>query len=114
MASEDQDHPTGAAGPAPRVLTRAEVEHVARLARLALDEQEKERFAQQLGQILAYAQRLQQLDLTGVEPLAHVLGVTNVLRPDEVRPSLSQADVLANGPDVENGCFRVPRVVEEE
>lgn len=94
-------------------LSSEEVAHVARLARLALDETEQERFAVQLGQILAYAEKIRELDLEGVEPTAHVLGLTNVTRRDEVRPSLDRDEVLRNGPEVENGYFRVPRVVEE-
>ncbi|MBE3578110.1 MAG: Asp-tRNA(Asn)/Glu-tRNA(Gln) amidotransferase subunit GatC [Limnochordales bacterium] len=94
-------------------LSQEQVEHVARLARLALREEEKAIFAEQLGQILAYAAKIRELDLANVEPTAHVLGLTNVTRPDEVRPSLSQEEVLQNGPEVQDGYFRVPRIVEE-
>jgi len=94
-------------------LSQQQVEHVARLARLALQETEKEKFAQQLGQILAYAEKIRELDLQNVEPTAHVLGITNVTRPDQVWKSLSQEEVLQNGPEDQDGCFRVPRIVEE-
>jgi len=95
-------------------LSPAEVEHVAELARLALSDQEKELFREQLSSILEYVERLQQLD-TGAIPLtATVLSLENVLRDDEVQPSLPLADVLANAPDVEADCFRVPVVLETE
>ena len=90
------------------------VAHVARLSRLELSPQELERFRHQLGDILAYVQRLGALDLGDVPPTAHVRPDANVLREDEVRPSLSQEEALANAPAVENGYFVVPPVITED
>lgn len=96
-------------------LSPAQVEHVADLARLALTEEEKELFREQLSSILGYAQRLQQLDTQAIPPTATVLPLQNVLRDDEVRPSLSREDVLANAPETAEGAyFRVPVVLEGE
>lgn len=95
-------------------LSLTEVEHVADLARLALTEEEKERFREQLSSILAYAARLQELDTRDIPPTATVLPLHNVLRDDEVQPSLPREDVLANAPQVEDDCFRVPIVLEGE
>ena len=89
-----------------------EVEHVARLARLELNEEEKRRFAEQLGAILEYGAQLNELDTSGVEPTTHVLPISNVLREDEVRPSWPLDEVLRNAPDSEDGQFRVPAVLE--
>lgn len=95
-------------------LSLAEVEHVAQLANLALSDEEQELFREQLSSILEYASRLQQVDTDAIPPTSTVLPVENVMRPDTVRPSLSQADVLANAPATEDGCFRVPVVLEGE
>ena len=95
-------------------LSLAQVEHVARLAQLTLSDQEKELFREQLSSILEYAQRLQQLDTSTIPPTATVLPLENVMRDDQVRPSLPLADVLANAPDTEDGYFRVPVVLEGE
>jgi aspartyl-tRNA(Asn)/glutamyl-tRNA(Gln) amidotransferase subunit C len=94
-------------------LSRAEVEHVAQLAQLGLSEEEKALFQEQLSSILEYAERLQALDTAAIPPTATVLPVENVMREDEVQPSLPRADVLANAPAVEDGCFQVPLVLEE-
>jgi len=93
-------------------ITMAEVEHVARLARLELNEQEKEKMRAQLDSILSYIDKLNELDTSGVEPTSHVLPLTNVFREDEVRPSLSQEEALANAPDRHDLLFRVPRILE--
>jgi aspartyl-tRNA(Asn)/glutamyl-tRNA(Gln) amidotransferase subunit C len=93
-------------------LSLAQVEHVAKLAQLALTDQEKELFREQLSSILQYAERLQELDTSDIPPTASVLPLENVMRDDEVQPSLSLADVLTNAPAVENDCFRVPVVLE--
>ena len=95
-------------------LSLAQVEHVAKLAQLALTDQEKELFRDQLSSILQYAERLQELDTGDIPPTASVLPLENVMRDDEVRPSLPLADVLMNAPAVENDCFRVPVVLEGE
>jgi aspartyl-tRNA(Asn)/glutamyl-tRNA(Gln) amidotransferase subunit C len=93
-------------------ITRADVEHVARLARLALTDDEITRFTDELGHILEHAADLATLDLDGVEPTAHPLPLTNVMRPDEIRPPLPRDEVLAEAPAVEDGRFRVPRILD--
>jgi aspartyl-tRNA(Asn)/glutamyl-tRNA(Gln) amidotransferase subunit C len=93
-------------------LSLAQVQHVTELARLALTDREKELFRVQLSSILEYAERLQQLDTDDIPSTATVLPLENVMREDEVRPSLSRSDVLANAPAVESDCFQVPVVLE--
>lgn len=92
-------------------FTRAEVEAVAALANLELDEAEIERFAKQLGDILSYANQVQKIDTTGVPPTASVVGRHAADRADAVRPSLDRSEALANAPDANAGLFRVPRVL---
>jgi len=94
-------------------LSPEEVEHVALLARLDLSEEEKERYTEELNQILAHFGKLDELDTTGVPPTSHVIPMTNVFRNDEVKPSLPVEEVVANAPDATDDSFRVPRVVEE-
>jgi len=94
-------------------ITKADVERVADLARLALDEDEKELFVDQLGQILAYAEELARVPTDGVEPTAHAVPVKNVFRPDEARPSLPVEKALANAPRRHDDLFYVPRILEE-
>lgn len=94
-------------------LTRQDVAHVARLARLTLSEEELELFTAQLATVLAYAADVAGLDLSGHPPTAHPLPIRNVLRPDEIRPCLDRQEVLAAAPAVEDERFRVPRIVGE-
>ncbi|MBI3609667.1 MAG: Asp-tRNA(Asn)/Glu-tRNA(Gln) amidotransferase subunit GatC [Nitrospirae bacterium] len=94
-------------------LSKEEVEHVAKLARLAVSEEEKEAFSRQLSEILTYVGKLNELDTSKVEPTSHVLDLSNIFRDDVVRESLPPADVLANAPDRENNHFRVPKIIEE-
>jgi aspartyl-tRNA(Asn)/glutamyl-tRNA(Gln) amidotransferase subunit C len=94
-------------------LSRDDVAHVAKLARLRLTEDELVRYTEQLGKILVHAQDLSSLDLQGVAPTAHPFGLINVVRSDEVRASLDPAAVLDQAPDVEDGRFAVPRIVGE-
>jgi aspartyl-tRNA(Asn)/glutamyl-tRNA(Gln) amidotransferase subunit C len=89
-------------------ISRDEVLHVARLARLALTEEEVERLGAQLSAILGAVSKVGELDLEGVEPTSHPLELANVWAPDEPQPSLSQEEALANAPDREGGFFRVP------
>ena len=89
-------------------ISREQVLHVARLARLALTEEEVERFTEQLGAILDAVGKVSELDLAEVEPTAHPLELVNVWRDDEPRPSLAVDDALANAPGHEAGAFRVP------
>ncbi len=89
-----------------------DVSYVAHLARLHLSEDETARFQGQLEQIVGYVRQIETLDVEGVEPTSHAVAVTNVLRPDVSRPGLSHETVMANAPDVIDGHFRVPRIVE--
>ncbi|SFX19025.1 aspartyl/glutamyl-tRNA(Asn/Gln) amidotransferase subunit C [Thermoactinomyces sp. DSM 45891] len=93
-------------------ITKTEVEHVANLARLTLTEKETEQFTDQLNRILQMAEKLNELDTTGIEPTSHVLPMANVMREDEVRPSLPLEKVLLNAPDQKDGLVRVPAVFE--
>lgn len=95
-------------------LTLQDVEHIAELAKLGLNAEEKERYRTQLSTILDYAQRLQNLPIADIEAMATVLPLTNVWRVDEARPCLPTADALANAPDAEHNHFRVRAVLEEE
>lgn len=95
-------------------LSLAQVEHVAQLAQLTLSDQEKELFCEQLSSILEYAQRLQELDTSAISPTATVLPLENVMRDDQIRPSLPLEDALANAPDTQNDYFRVPVILEGE
>ncbi len=94
------------------MLSREEVDHVARLARLRLTDEERARFTTQLNEILRYVEKLKELDVTGVEPTAHVVPLQNVARPDASRPSWGRDEMLANAPDRVEGYFRVPKIME--
>lgn len=94
-------------------IDREVVERVAEMARLALTEEEIELFRAQLGSILEYAKAVDELDTEGVEPTAHAVALQNVLRDDVARPSLPKEAVLGNAPEAQDGCFRVPRIMEE-
>jgi aspartyl-tRNA(Asn)/glutamyl-tRNA(Gln) amidotransferase subunit C len=94
-------------------IDRAAVDHVARLARLDLTGDERERMMVELGHILEHAERIQALDLDGVPPTSHSVSIRNALRPDEVTSSLQQEEVLANAPEVEDGRIKVPRIIED-
>ncbi|MGI8686082.1 MAG: Asp-tRNA(Asn)/Glu-tRNA(Gln) amidotransferase subunit GatC [Acidimicrobiales bacterium] len=98
----------------PDRITPADVAHVAQLARLALTEAELERMVVDLGAVLDHAAGVAALDTAGVPPTAHPLPLQNVLRPDEVCPSLDRDEVLAMAPDVEDNRFRVPSILGEE
>jgi aspartyl-tRNA(Asn)/glutamyl-tRNA(Gln) amidotransferase subunit C len=89
-------------------ISRAEVVHVARLARLALTDEELDRFAGQLDAILEAVGKVSELDLSGVEPTLHPLELSNVWAEDAPQPSLPVEDALANAPEVEDDAFRVP------
>ena len=93
-------------------LAMAQVEHIAELARLALNEDEKARFQEQLSAILEYAERLQAVDTSAIPPTATVLPLRNVIRTDEPRDSMRREDVLANAPQSEADSFRVQAVMD--
>ena len=93
-------------------ITRKDVEHVALLSRLELTEEDIGKFTGQFNAILDYIDVLSKVDTAGVEPTAHVLPVKNVMRSDEVRPSLPRDEALANAPEREEGYFKVPKILE--
>ncbi|MGX8237052.1 Asp-tRNA(Asn)/Glu-tRNA(Gln) amidotransferase subunit GatC [Exiguobacterium undae] len=93
-------------------INEEQVRHVAYLARLAVTDEEVQQFTVQLEKILGFAEQLNELDTTGVEPTTHVLDLKNVLRKDEVRPSLPRTEVERLAPDWEDGQVRVPAVFE--
>ena len=93
-------------------ITRADVDHVAELARLGLNEAERERLRDELGKILEYMQVLQRVDTSAIPPTAQVIPLHNVMRPDVDRPSLPVEQVLANAPAREGDYFRVAPVLE--
>ena len=88
------------------------VHHIARLARLELTPEEEQKFGEQIAHILKHIEKLNELDVTNVEPTAHAVPLANVTRPDEVQPSLPHEDALRNSPAQTNGLFRVPVIVE--
>jgi aspartyl-tRNA(Asn)/glutamyl-tRNA(Gln) amidotransferase subunit C len=92
------------------MISRQEVEHVARLARLHFDEDELARLQPELDQIIDYVKQLAELDLSGLETTSHAVALKNVLRPDDPRPGLAHEAAMANGPQVERGQFVVPRI----
>jgi len=94
-------------------ITMRDVEHVARLSRLALTDQEKERMRRELDGILSYIDKLRALDTANVPPTSHAVPMTNVMREDEPRPSLAQDEMLANAPERSGEFFRVPKIIEE-
>jgi aspartyl-tRNA(Asn)/glutamyl-tRNA(Gln) amidotransferase subunit C len=97
----------------PERFSRADVERVARLARLELDDKEKELFARQLAGILAYAEQIQRVDTAGVEPTSHATEHAGSMRDDEERPCLPREASLAAAPEADTaaGLFKVPRVL---
>lgn len=93
-------------------ITKEQVKHVANLARLSITEEETETFTKQLDAIITFAEQLNELDTEGIEPTTHVLNIRNVVREDEVRPSLQTEEALKNAPDQQDGQVKVPSVLE--
>lgn len=91
-----------------------DIEHVARLARLELTEQERDRLRSQLGLILDHAAKVGEVATADVPPTAYAIPRSNVLRPDELKPSLPVEEVLSNAPEREDDRFKVPRIAEVE
>ena len=89
-----------------------DVKYVAHLARLSLSPEEERKIGEQLGGILGYIEKLKEVDGSGGEPTAHAFPLVNVVRLDEVRPSISHEDALRNAPAQANGLFIVPKIVE--
>jgi aspartyl-tRNA(Asn)/glutamyl-tRNA(Gln) amidotransferase subunit C len=96
------------------MLVEIDIEHVARLARLELTDEEKARLRDQLGVILENAAKVSEVATDDVPPTAYAIPRSNVLRPDDVTPSLTVEEVLSNAPEVEDDRFKVPKVVEVE
>ena len=89
-----------------------QVEHVAKLSRIRMDPESLGKFAAQLDAIVSYVDKLSELDTSDVEPLTNASGLSNVFRPDELRPSLARETALANSPAQTHGHYRVPKVIE--
>lgn len=89
-----------------------EIDHVALLARLKLSDNEKELFSRQVGSIIEYIDKLSELDISSVEPTAHVLPMKNVFREDELRDSLPRDRALQNAPEKDDKFYRVPKIIE--
>ena len=96
----------------PEDTNRINIDHVAHLARLELTAAEKTKFAAQLKDMLAYVAKLSEVDVTGVEPTAHAVPLTNVLRSDKSRPSTDPALILKNAPESARGLIIMPKIVE--
>lgn len=94
-------------------ISKEEVEHVAKLARLELSEEEKEQFTRQLDSILRFAQKLNEVDTSNVEPTSHVLPLVNVMREDKPHPSLTVEEALKNAAEHQDGQVKVPSVLDE-
>ena len=92
-------------------ITESDVRHVAKLARLAMDEPELQRLRGQLEPILEYVAKIGEVDVAGVEPLAHAADLKNVLRDDVVEPALPVEQVLRNAPATDGPFFKVPKVI---
>lgn len=92
------------------MITKSDVEHVAKLARLKLSEEEKEKYTKQLGDILMYVNQLNEVDTQGVEPMSHAVSFCNVLREDEVIYQQTKEELMKNAPQEEQGYFKVPRI----
>lgn len=93
------------------LISKDEVRRIAELARLSLTEAEVEKYTEQLAHILEHAARIQELNLDGLEPLAHAVDRTNVMREDEAREGLTREEALKNAPDREGEFFRIPPIV---
>lgn len=93
-------------------ISKEDVRRTARLARLRFSDEEEEHLADELSRILDYVSKLEELDTTGVPPMAHVLDLSNAFRPDEVEERISHEEALENAPDADSDYFRVPKVIE--
>ena len=94
------------------MITRDDVEYIARLSRLDIDDSDLDKYVPQLQQILGYIEKLDEIDTSAVEPTAHVLPLRNVLREDKIEESLSNEAAIRSAPDVDDGFFHVPPVIE--
>jgi aspartyl-tRNA(Asn)/glutamyl-tRNA(Gln) amidotransferase subunit C len=92
-------------------VTIKDVEHIAKLAKLEFSEDEKARFTEQFNEILAFMEKLNELDTSKVEPLSHVIELQNVFREDVVKPSIPTEEALKNAPAKNDKFFKVPKVI---
>ena len=92
------------------MITTKDVEHVAKLARLELTEQEKEIFTHQLGDVLAHVEKMNEVDTSNVEPMAHAIDFVNVVREDTVKYEQTKEELMQNAPDIEGEFFKVPKI----
>jgi len=95
-------------------ITIKDVEHIAKLANLEFTDAEKEKFTHQMNQILEYMDQLNSLDTSNVEPLSHVIELSNVFRADEVKPGVTTEEALKNAPEKNDKFFKVPKVIGEK
>ena len=95
-------------------ITMKDVEHIAQLAKLEFTDAEKEKFTHQLNQILEYVEQMNKLDTSHVEPLSHVIELSNVFRADEVKQGVSTEEALKNAPSKTEEFFKVPKVINEK
>ncbi len=95
------------------MITIKEVEHVAKLARLELSEDEKNQFLEQLNKIIGYFNQLNEVNTEGIEPMAHSVPIVNVMREDIAFDANLREEILNNAPQEENGYFRVPKITED-
>lgn len=92
------------------MITIKDVEHVAKLARLELTEEEKELYTKQLGDVLKYVDQMNEVDTSNVKPMSHAIDFVNVMREDKVVYEHTKEELMANAPEEENGFFRVPKI----
>ena len=92
------------------MITVKDVEHVAKLARLELTEEEKEKYAGQLGDVLKYVEQMNEVDTSNVVPMAHAMDFVNVMREDTVKYEQTKEQLMSNAPDEEDGFFKVPKI----
>jgi len=93
-------------------ISREDVRHIAKLARLRFSDDGEAKMADEMGRILDYVDKLNELDTTGVPPMSHVLDIHNVFREDEVEQRIDHEDALRNAPDADSDYFRVPKVID--
>ena len=92
------------------MITIKDVEHVAKLARLELTDEEKELYTKQLGDVLKYVDQMNEVDTSNVKPMAQVIDMVNVMREDEVHYDVTKEALMSNAPEEENGYFKVPKI----
>ena len=92
------------------MISIKDTQHVAKLARLELTEEEQENYTKQLGSILSYIEKLNEVDTTGIEPMAHSVKISNIMREDVVVQDFTREEMLKNAPCEEDGFFKVPKI----